>query len=126
MAKFVNLTQHEIRIRVNRENLNPTPDESDIILAPSGILARVSSKSVQIGELNGIPVVKSVFGDIDNLPPAEEGTIYIGSTPLAQKAALDGRSDVVSPNTAPKQDIRYPDGHPQAGRTFAVTSFQSF
>jgi hypothetical protein len=122
---LMNLTPHAIRVRVN-DNRDATPDPSDIVLEPALAPARVSVQTVQVGDVNGIPVVSSQYGDIVNLPDPVDGVVYIVSMLVAQKAALDGRSDVVSPNTAPKQDIRYPDGHPQKGLTFAVFGFQRF
>lgn len=124
--KFINITQHPVRIRVNTENKEASPDPQDIILEPCGTVARVSVTQAVVRKVSGVPVVKTIFGDPVDLPDPQENVIYIGSTPLAQKAALVGRHDVLSPNTAPKQDIRYPDGHPQAGRTFAVFNFQEF
>ncbi|MBA2682435.1 MAG: hypothetical protein H0U76_29085, partial [Ktedonobacteraceae bacterium] len=66
------------------------------------------------------------FGDIQNLPEPAPDTLYVVSMPVAQRAAQLGRADVVSPNTAPKQDIRYPEAHKLAGLTFAVRGFQQF
>jgi hypothetical protein len=121
MAKLVNLAQHSIRIRLNTENKAPEPDATDLVLEPSGIVARASAKSVVDHIVNDIPVVKSVFGEPENLPDPQDDTVFVGSTLLAQKAALMGRTDVVSPNTAPKQDIRDENGF-----TFAVFGFQTF
>lgn len=123
--KLINLTPHALRIRVNTENKTAEPDPTDIVLAPSDVAARVSVQTVQVADVDGIPVVKSLYGDIVNLPDPVDGVVYVASMLVAQKAALDGRTDVVSPNTAPKQDIRYPDG-PQKGLTFAVFGFQQF
>ncbi len=119
--KLVNVTPHPLRIRLNAANKEATPDPTDLILEPSGIMARVSVQSAVAREIDGIPVMASVFGDPVGLPEPEEGVIYVGSLPLAQRAAQLGRNDVVSPNTAPKQDIRDADG-----RTFAVFGFQQF
>lgn len=123
---LINLTPHALRIRVNSDNRDAIPDPSDIVLDPAPTPARVSVKTVQVGDVNGIPVVSSQYGDIVGLPDPIDGVVYVASMVVAQKAALDGRNDVVSPNTAPKQDIRYPDGHPQKGLTFAVFGFQRF
>ncbi len=126
MTQLINVTPHVLRIRVNSDNRVAEPDETDIILETSENTARVLSTSVVVDEINGIPVVKAAFGDMSGLPEPEDGVVYVASMLAAQKAALDGRTDVVSPNTAPKQDIRYPDGHPQKGLTFAVLGFQRF
>jgi len=119
--QIINVTPHAIRIRVNADNKTAQPDPTDIVLQPSGTIARVSVQSVQSGDVNGLPIMSSVFGDPVDLPDPQDDTIFVGSMPLAQKAAAMGRTDVVSPNTAPKQDIR-----DDAGRTFAVFGFQRF
>ena len=119
MTQLINVTPHVLRIRMNSDNRVAEPDMSDIVLEPSGAIARVSS-------INAVPVVKAEFGEIFGLPDPADDIIYVASMLAAQKAALDGRTDVISPNTAPKQDIRYPDGHPQKGLTFAVLGFQRF
>lgn len=126
MTQLINVTPHVLRIRMNSDNRVAEPDMSDIVLEPSGAIARVSSINAVVDEINGIPVVKAEFGEIFGLPDPADDIIYVASMLAAQKAALDGRTDVISPNTAPKQDIRYPDGHPQKGLTFAVLGFQRF
>lgn len=46
----------------------------------------------KIGEINGIPVNKSRFGEVENLLEPQEGTIYIVSYLTAQ--AVSEREDV--------------------------------
>lgn len=123
--KIVNKTPHDLRVRIVEENL-VVPLESDVVVSPTLPSVRMSSKSILIGNVNGIPVKKTVFGELENLPDPVPGVVYVVSTPAAQKAAAMGRTDVIAPNTAPGQDIRYPEGHPNAGRTFAVRTFQQF
>lgn len=122
---IINLTPHVIRVRIDESN-EAAPLESDIVIAPTTPAVRLETKSVVVGEVNGIPIKSTVFGDIQNLPDPEDGVVYVVSLPVAQRAAQLGRTDVVSPNTAPKQDIRYPDGHKLKGLTFAVRGFQQF
>lgn len=126
MTKLINLTPHAIRIRIDESN-EAIPLDTDIVLAPTTPVARLDVSSVVTTEVNGIPVKKSAFGNLTGLPePTNEDIVYIVSLPVAQYAAQLGRLDVVSPNTAPKQDIRYPADHKLAGLTFAVRSFQQF
>lgn len=126
MTTLKNITPHALRLRVNTSNQAIEPDETDIVLEPSGIVARVSAVSTKVAEVNGFPVVAQVFGDMQDLPDTELDVLLIGSMPVAQKAAQMGRKDVVGPNTAPKQDLRYGKGHALEGKTFAVFGFQQF
>lgn len=104
---IINLTPHEIVIALDNER---------ITLPPTAPPARCAIRSERIGEINGIPVVSSVFGEIENLPPYEPDTIYIVSTVIAQRAA---RADVLSPDTGPTA-IR------ENGQVVAVRNLQSF
>jgi len=56
-VEFVNLTPHEIKI-VGEDG------EIKLVIPPSGKLARVSTKQVKVGEVNGIPIVKTEFGEV--------------------------------------------------------------
>jgi hypothetical protein len=105
---FVNLTPHEIVVRET--------DDTERKFAPSGQVARVSVTSEKVAEPEGIPVLRQVFGQVQGLPEAVEGTLYITSTLVAQVAR---RADVVSPDTGPKA-IR------EGGQVVAVRGFQSF
>jgi len=109
-ARLVNLTPHAIKV---------AGEDGETILeaAPSGQVARCTTSSEVVGEICGIEVVKTTFGLVDGLPPAEEGTIYIVSSLVAQAA---GRDDVVAPDTGPTA-IR-----DEAGRILAVKRFQRF
>ena len=88
--KIINLTPHELTF-VN--------DDGTVIakIPPSGTVARVASTSKKVGEIDGIPVFSTEFGDVVGLPDPEEGAVYITSTIVAQAAARAGRTDVYSP-----------------------------
>lgn len=105
-----NLTPHEIVVRL---------DGRDIKIPPSGQVARVTASAELVGEVDGIPVYRTVFGPVDGLPEPEEGIVLITSTIVAQAAARAGRTDVVSPDTGPTA-IR------EDGRIVAVTRLQTF
>ena len=122
MTEIINLTPHALRLRVEESN-SAEPIESDIVLQPAGPAARVDQQSVVIGEVNDLPIKRAEFAEIENLPDPEDGVVYIVSMLVAQRA---NRSDVMSPNTAPGQDIRYPADHKLKGLTFAVRGFQQF
>jgi hypothetical protein len=88
-----NLTPHEIRV-VGRE-------DEYIIFPPSGEVARVSSTSENVGEVDGIPISVTTFGDLSGLPAPEDGVVYLVSLLVRQAAQGVGRIDVVSPDTGP-------------------------
>jgi hypothetical protein len=104
MVEFVNLTPHEIVVY---------RDENAILkIPPSGRVARVMVKSEVIGEINGIPVRKTIYGDIQDLPDPQPNTVFIVSTVvlLALQAKGIRRSDVLSPDTNPDSAVRDAQG----------------
>ena len=108
-AEFVNLTPHLIRV---------FKDNGEIIeIPPSGIVARVRTETVKVGEIDGIDVVATRFGEVENLPPPQEGVIYIVSTLVL--SAITDRYDVVAPDTSPQSAIR-----DESGRIVGVRRFQ--
>ena len=61
MMNIINLTPHAITIC--------GADGSIILTIPaSGNLARVSAHTVQTGEIDGIPVTSTVYGEVEGLP----------------------------------------------------------
>ena len=93
--KMVNLTPHAITF-VNAEgNVART-------VTPSGSLARVSCKTVTVGEIAGIPVTETVYGEVEGLPSPQENTIYIVSALVAQRCT--GRTDVFVPSEQIRDD----------------------
>ena len=87
--KVRNLTPHSINI-LNDNN------EVVAIIEPSGIIARAAQTKELVEELcvDGmtIPVYKSAFGKVENLPEHEKDTIFVVSALTAQ--ACKGRPDV--------------------------------
>lgn len=86
--KIINLTPHAINI-VDGEG------KVTLTIEPSGSVARATNKTVVTGDINGIPVTKTEYGEVEGLPAQEEDTIYIVSTLVAQRCA--GREDVFVP-----------------------------
>jgi len=84
-VKVVNLTPHAIVIDGVGE-IPPTPPP-----------ARCEEKIETVGHIfvNGtaVPIIRKTLGNIQNLPPPHEGTIYIVSLPVAQ-AVSQARKDV--------------------------------
>lgn len=107
MTTLINLTPHQITIRTV---------EKDNVIAPTVPAARLAVASVSAGNVNGIPLVRQEFGEIENLPAPVDGVIYITSTMVAQRAQ---RPDVVSPDTGPTA-IR------ENGQIVAVRNLQVF
>jgi hypothetical protein len=110
MSKIVNLTPHTIKI-VNSDN--------EIIREyPSQGLARVSTTSEVIGEIDGIPVVRTAFSGVSGLPEPDGESVFIVSTPLAM--ACRDRDDLISPDTGPS--AYRVDGQVSGVRNFARPS----
>lgn len=82
---FVNLTPHSIVIFDDAGN-------TILTVEPSGQIARCNVTREKIGNVNGIPINKSRFGKVENLPEPQEGTIFIVSALTAQ--AVPEREDV--------------------------------
>ncbi|ACV58114.1 hypothetical protein [Alicyclobacillus acidocaldarius] len=90
MPSIVNLTPHELTfVGPDGEILARIP--------PSGQIARISSETDLVGEVAGLPVYKTVMGDMEGLPAPQPDTVYVASTLVAQAAVRAGRSDVYSP-----------------------------
>lgn len=89
MTRIMNMTPHTINF--------VTEDGAPLMaVEPSGTIARVSVKTETIGEIAGIPVTKSVYSDIVDLPAPQEGVVYVVSSLVAQRCV--DRDDVYIPN----------------------------
>lgn len=85
---FVNLTPHTITfVRDNGTSL---------AVGASGEVARVTTKSVVVDTIDGIPVTQTEYGPIENLPDPQENTIYLVSSLVAQRCP--DRTDVLVPS----------------------------
>ncbi len=89
LSSLLNLTPHEVRLRRG--------DGSEVVLPPSGTVARVSTTEEVVETFDGIPLVRRVFGEPVGLPP--EGVPCIVSALVA--AAVPGRKGVFAPDTGP-------------------------
>lgn len=106
---IVNLTPHVVVVETEHGRRE---------FPPSGIVARVATTQEAVSQVDGIAIVKSVFGEVQDLPEPREDTIYIVSSLVAQ--AVPWRDDVVAPDTGPTA-IR-----DEAGRIVAVRRFQQW
>lgn len=113
---FRNLTPHRIVIR---------PDKGDeIIVEPSGQLARVTGESVEYcaDPIEGI-AVSYCGGGRAEIPPAEAGVVDLVSRLVLERLTaqqLAGRL-VVAPDTGPKSVIRDAAGQIEAVRRLLAT-----
>lgn len=92
--KIINATPHEVRIIKE--------GSATIICEPSGILPRVSQTTEVIGELDGITITKNKYGEVENLPPYENGIWYIVSAMVAN--AMPEREDLLIPNESVRDE----------------------
>lgn len=85
---LVNLTPHVLNIHL--------PDGTVRDLAPSGQVARVATVETPDGEVDGVPVVRSVLTDPEGLPEPTPGTFFVVSRPMFE-ACRGSRSDLLCP-----------------------------
>lgn len=112
MMQLVNLTPHPIVIR--------RPNGAEIVIPPSGTVARVSSTPGVLITEDPVPIYSAPsWGPVEGLPDPADGTVYVVSTLGA--ARVPHRTDVVSPGTGP-QDGAVRD---ENGKIVAVTRFVS-
>lgn len=109
---IINLTAHTI---------NVFSEEKEIAF-PSQGLARVKTEEKEIGKINGIPVAKTVYTDVEGLPEPEGNTVYLVSTLVLQALKANGvcRPDCLAPNTGLSGAIR-----DDQGRIIGVKGFQT-
>ncbi len=92
---IVNLTPHAI-------NFVSAEGTQILTVEPSGTIARVSSRTVTIGEVAGIPVTATEYGEVENLPAPEDGVVYVVSSLVAQRCK--DRADVFIPNESVRDE----------------------
>ena len=100
---------------MNKINLTPHTlnlyDEDGIPVAtipPSGDVARVAVRRVANGNIDGIPVFKTTYGQVAGLPAPRPGTIYIVSGMVRAHPDVRDRADVFQPGEL----LRDTDGRP--------------
>ncbi|UOE78397.1 hypothetical protein [Parageobacillus thermoglucosidasius] len=111
---FINLTPHTVNVVDDSGN-------SILSVAPSGAVARVTTQQTVVGNVAGIDIVRTVFGDVDGLSAPQPDTVYIVSTLVLQSLKANGidRDDVVAPDTSPESVVR-----DNAGNIIGVRRFQ--
>ena len=84
MTNIINLTPHKINI---------VDEEGNVVkIFESSGEARAAQKDVEIGTLEGIPIIETTFGEPIDLPEYSYGTYYIVSAITAKAAYLSGRN----------------------------------
>lgn len=102
MPSYLNLCQHEITVLV--------PGGPDLILPPSGQIARVSmTRSTTIGP-DGVECHVSTPGPVEGLPYPEEGVVLVVSAMVRTHHSLASRDDVASPGPQVRDEKGQPLG----------------
>ncbi|MDR2104469.1 MAG: hypothetical protein LBP51_01800 [Deferribacteraceae bacterium] len=104
--KIVNLTPHAVNFYrqdnvcwnsslgwVLKDGVSPY-----LNIEPSKIIARCKKIVKQTGSIDGIPLQASEYGDIEGLPNAANGVVYLASQAVCTAAAKKGRIDVYYPD----------------------------
>lgn len=109
--QFLNLTPHTITIR-RTGTLNDVLLE-DIVVPPSGTVARVATTETLVSADEGVRVVHRELGHVYGLPRKANGShdttvaVLVSSMVLA---AVPGRPNTYAPDSGPSA-IRAADGH---------------
>lgn len=86
---FINLTPHDITFMTdNREKIK--------VVEPSGAVSRVNTTNKYCGTLDDIPIIKTEFNEITDLPEPKDDTVYLVSSLVAERTPH--RKDVFFPN----------------------------
>lgn len=92
--RITNLTPHTINIHT---------ENGGLAITPSGTVARVATTTTEEAPIEwdglSIPVVSEEFGEVENLPAPQDGTIYIVSSIVQSAAKAQGRKDCYAPSS---------------------------
>ena len=105
-VKILNYTPHVVTMVDGDNNI--------ILELPSNGVARCSSTRYAVGQVNGIPMNRTVFGEISGLPDPKDGT-YIVVSRIVAEAAGDSRNDLLVVDDT----VRGADGQIIGARAFA-------
>lgn len=89
-----NLTPHDINLVLSDGQVVTFPSEQPV--------PRVSSKTVSDGNIDGYPLTRTEYGEVENLPEPEDGVYYIVSALVAGRCP--NRTDLVIPNEQVRDD----------------------
>ena len=79
--------------------------------------ARVTTRQEEVGKVNEIAVYATEYGEVEGLPDKQDDTFIIVS--FMVKQAMQGRQDLICPNTSPNGVVRN-----ESGQIIGVKSFQ--
>jgi len=96
MENIINLTPHDVKLFHNGQ---------EHVFLKSGTIARVTSKSEFSHDVNGFPVHRTSYGEVENIPKPQDGVIYIVALLVAQVLA-GTRTDIICPDTGPDSAVR--------------------
>lgn len=85
---WVNLCIHDIVVVKS--------DTFKFVIAPSGVVARLITETISLGEIDGMPITETRLKEIVGLPEPKENTLYIVSEYVAKYC--QDRDDVYFPN----------------------------
>lgn len=103
--------------------VNKTPhtvyvyDDNTILLAeyqPDSVPVRIKADVQRIGDLAGIPLTSTVYGDLEGLPDEQSGVYYIVSGLV--KAACPERKDLL----VPSEQLRDEQGRVIGCKSFSI------
>lgn len=95
MKRVINKTPHDVKIVSEEgETLKVFPSEGTI---------RLSAKTVEVGEIGGIRLTKTQYGDPEGLPEEADGVYYIVSAMI--KAACPDRRDLLVPAEQVRDEV---------------------
>lgn len=99
MVTIINATPHAIKVLRGGEI---------ITFEPSEFIARVKMEKEEVGSLNGFNLSENRPGDVEGLPPENEGRYYIVSAMVL--ASNKHRTDLIAPDTGATA-VRNEKGH---------------
>lgn len=100
MRELVNLTPHALHIW-------DAAHEVELVLPPSGAVARVAMVKQAREPVCGVPVIETRLGDVEGLPEPVEGVAYVVSRLVLERVKAT-RQDVYAPGELLRDD----DGRP--------------
>jgi len=92
--KITNLTPHPLRIHGRAGEIRD--------LAVDGPAPRLTPQRTPLGDLDGLPLGRTVLGDPTGLPDPEDGVVLIVSALVAE--ACPDRTDLVYPGEAVRDE----------------------
>ena len=106
MTRIINMTPHAVRVISDNENV------ADRVFMPSGKSIRLESQTYKVGEIDGVPLTRTQYGNpiivsdgiSEELYFETPGVYYIVSAMVAQ--ALPHRKDLL----VPAEQVRDSDG----------------